>query len=182
MSIAGRTSLPQHRSNGEGFALIELVAVVLLMAVAMAMVLNLSFRQGDSYRLRASGRKAFAFFNGCRDRAVLDGVANACSYDPVSRTLTAELGGSLPLPDGVGLLRPEDRPDDRPGVDPEKSEESVNLEAPYEIALFYADGSAEGGTLWLAAGDMALSIRLDPVLGTPKVAKRLKPVAEVDMR
>ena len=166
ISIAGRTDI--SLSKPPGFTLIELVAVIFLMTLGLSLVLGVNYRQRESFKLRSGGRQTFAFLNACRDLAVLSGRENVCGYAPATgRLFEATRNKTLALPEGVRVLRPE-------GLDP-----TLEENAAFPLAVFYADGSAESGTVWLSAGDKALPIELDPVLGSPKISRRLIPLTEL---
>lgn len=170
----------------------EVVVVIFLMALGLSMAMGFNFAQQKSTRLRSAGRDLYAFLASSRSQAVLSGKSNVCWYAPAKDMLFSDLRNkTLSLPEGVSILRPGelglDTTEETPtssgvqifGLDDEEG--LPHEERPVSLVVFYADGSAEAGTIWLTSGDRVLAVEMDPVLGEPKIASKLIPRSELPL-
>lgn len=156
MSAAGRTS-PGIRPcrSSSGFSLLELLAVLLIIAVATGVFLGYNYTQRDTVQLRSAMGELRQFLRLAQGYALLEGQENECVYDVQSHVFRESLRGrELPLPEVVVV----DLSDLEAGQDVSRF-----------ITLFYPDGSSQGGMIRLGAAGQELTVRIDPVLGDTTV-------------
>lgn len=141
---------------GRGFTLIEIIIVVLLVAVSMAVVVGINFRQRSDFKLRAAARHTAAFFNTARSAAVMEGVDNLVMYEPKPNAVVDGVRNkTIELPKGIAFV---------PNYEVEEGQ-------PFPLVLFYSDGSAQAETLRITTGERSMFLRTDPILGRTKVTR-----------
>ncbi len=149
------THLPASKGDSDGFTLVELLVVMVLLALSVSIWYGINFRQRDSFRLKTATRSLHAFFLASRSYALLADQDNECHYLPDSRTIEESLRQrQLKLPEGIAIsLSADEEP----------------LQEPELLLTFYADGSAAGGPLFICSGSRQLVMAVDPVLGEVRI-------------
>ncbi len=134
-----------------GFSLLELLVVMLIISVSLGIFLGYNYTQRDTVMLRSTVSEARQFLRMAQGFALLEGRDNACVYQPQEHLLRETLRGrELILPEIV-----------RVSTDDLQPLGDANL----LVTTFFADGSALGGRLKLAVADREMVIRVDPILG-----------------
>ncbi|HEY3912310.1 MAG TPA: GspH/FimT family pseudopilin [Stellaceae bacterium] len=134
-----------------GFTLIELLVVLAIIGLMLVVVPR--FVAGvPSVRLRATADDMVATLRQLHETAIRRQTTTGFVLDPATRTYrlsTAAGAHALPaIVTRVGFTAVAFRPIER----------TVSI-------LFYADGSASGGTIRLRHGDLSASIRVDWLTG-----------------
>jgi general secretion pathway protein H len=134
-----------------GFTLIELLVVLAIIGLMLTAVPN--FVAGSpGVRLRAAAADLVATLRLLHDAAIRRQITTGFVLDPAARTYRlSTAGGTRALPavvTGVGVTPVAIRPGERTAQ-----------------ILFYADGSASGGTIRLRHGDLSTSVRVDWLTG-----------------
>ena len=144
------------RLNSSGFTLIEIIIVVILLALSLSLLLGVNYSQRDSFRLKTGSRSLYSFFLAARSYALLENRDNECRYFPESRLIEESLRQKhMSLQDGIVInTNSKDMREDR----------SVHL------VTFFSDGSAGSGSVVMQAGDKAITLHIDPVLGSVRLA------------
>jgi len=134
---------------------VELLVVMVLLALSVSIWYGINFRQRDSFRLKTAARSLHAFFLASRSYALLADQDNECHYLPDSRTIEESLRQrQLKLPKGITISL---------------SAEGEPLREKELLLTFYADGSADGGPLFIHSGSRQLVMEVDPVLGKVEI-------------
>ena len=144
-----------------GFSLLELLVVMLIMSIALGLFLGYNYSQRDTAMLRSAVNETRQFLRMAQGFAILEGRDNECLYLSEGHVLRESLRGrELALPDVVRLDVEDDQ---RP-----RNEEHAL------VALFYGDGSALGNTVKLSAANLDMLITIDPILGETRVDERMR--------
>ena len=144
------------RLNSSGFTLIEIIIVVILLALCVSLLLGINYSQQDSFRLKKDSRSLYSFFLAARSYALLENRDNECRYFPESRLIEESLRKKhMSLQDGIVI--------NTNGKDM-REDQSVHL------VTFFSDGSAGSGSVVMKAGEKAITLRIDPVLGSVHLA------------
>ncbi|WP_158269856.1 type II secretion system protein [Desulfonatronum sp. SC1] len=134
-----------------GFSLLELLVVMLIISVSLGIFLGYNYTQRDTVMLRSTVSEARQFLRMAQGFALLEGRDNECVYQPQEHLLRETLRGrELTLPEIVRVSAEDLQP---------------LGDAHLRVTAFYADGSSLGGRLKLAAADREMVIRMDPILG-----------------
>ncbi len=134
-----------------GFSLLELLVVMLIISVALGIFLGYNYAQRDTVMLRSAVSETRQFLRLAQGYALLEGRNNECVFLPLEHLLRETLRGrELTLPENVRLSANDLEPLDDEHL---------------RVTVFFADGSSLGGRLMLAAAEREMVIRIDPVLG-----------------
>ena len=129
------------RSQQSGFSLIEIMAVMILMAVVLTMV-GVSFSRGISAaEVRSAGRNLMAAVRVTRGEAIISREEQRLVFnlDENYYLIPARGNKRIDLPDGMDM-----------GLLTARSEMQSETEG---AIRFFPDGSSTGGRVTLAAGD-----------------------------
>jgi general secretion pathway protein H len=145
----------RERFNSSGFTLIEMVAVMLI--IAMVAGLAVSFTAGTGRpQLEALALDAAALFRRERTSAILTGHSRVVLLDAGTRTLAGDGGDAVRLPRDVAIdVLGED------GV----------LAGEREVVRFVPDGSASGAVMRLSREGAGYEIRVNWFTGGVSVEK-----------
>ena len=156
----GERKLPRIPERGRraagGFTLLELMAVLLVLAAVLAVSLPSITRPagGSSTELRAAARTVAAGLRQTRDRAITASRAAVMEFDVESRRI--RLGSrTRQLPRWVRL-----------GLFTARSE---RIDATRGTIRFFPDGSSTGGRAMLATDNRSLSVDVDWLTGRVSV-------------
>ena len=141
-----KSESPRMQGKG-GFRLLELLVVFL----------GFNYSAKDSVELKAAA-EAGQFFRVARGYALIEGADNECVYLHQGHLLRETLRGrELELPEAVRLVLGDG---EHPGVGEEDG---------MSLAVFFADGSAQGEDIRLSAAGRTLRLRIAPVLGEARL-------------
>ena len=147
ISKAGKTRSIQ------GFTLIEMIVVLVLLAFSATLVFGLNLRQRDKFVLRDFGVSLGSYLQLVRSTALTQGRTGTCVLDlDTSRVLSPITSRILAVPVGLGIARPE------APFEPNAEDQLLLME-------FYMDGSAAGGNIALEYKGYLGLIQVDPLLG-----------------
>ena len=144
--------------NKQGFTLIELIMVLLLIGVSMAIVLPNIGRGLQEREVRSSALGLAAAARDLRSRALFDGVPQQLVVNlPQSSYLVAR-SKEVHLPDDVKFASVEG---------------GESLDRDIKRFYFFPNGSTLGGEIVLSDSDKAISylIRLEPLTGKVEVSR-----------
>ncbi len=151
-----RNGEPGTVNNNNGFTLLEMLVVLLIITVATGLFLGMNFRHKDSVAARSFASELSQFMRTARSYAILEGRENLCEYHPLESKVVERLKGRyLRLPDNVELVF----------EDKEKDQKHI-------FASFFEDGSLIVDSFAVRAGEHVLLPQTDPLLG--KVRFRLE--------
>ncbi|WP_045221774.1 prepilin-type N-terminal cleavage/methylation domain-containing protein [Desulfonatronum thioautotrophicum] len=140
--------------RSDGFSLLELLVVVLIMGAAMGVLFGYNYTQRETVRLRSSVGEVGQFLRMAQGLAILEGQDNGVVFLAERHVLRETLRGrELTLPEVVRLVG------NGGGTEGEES----------RLVLFFADGSAMGEDLLFTAAEREIRLRIDPILGEAKV-------------
>ncbi len=140
-----------NNQPSNGFSLLELLVVLLIMSVSMGLFFGMNFRQKESVVVRSFASELTMFLAAARSQAILDGLDNACVYKREKNAVIQELNQkAMDVPEEVQLVRHGSEGDD--------AEEFV-------LALFQADGSLILEDFVLSSGDLKYFPEADPFMG-----------------
>ena len=148
--------------NKQGFTLIELIMVLLLIGVSMAIVLPNIGRGLQEREVRSSALGLAAAARDLRSRALFDGVPQQLVVNlPQSSYLVAR-SKEVHLPDDVKFASVEG---------------GESLDRDIKRFYFFPNGSTLGGEIVLSDSDKAISylIRLEPLTGKVEVSRGNNP-------
>ena len=132
----------------------------MIMSISLGVFLGFNYSAKDSVELKAAAAEAGQFFRVARGYALIEGADNECVYLHQGHLLRETLRGrELELPEAVRLVSGDG---EHPGVG---EEEGMSL------AVFFADGSAQGEAIRLSAAGRGLRLRIDPVLGEARLVE-----------
>ncbi len=132
---------PAQRASSDGFTLIEMIVVLVVLGLVGSIVLSRGPLRSPILDLRAGARVMVAEMRGARARAIDSDHDVVFTVDAARRDYGVRGGARRPLPAGLEL---SGRP------------------AP---VVFHPDGSASGGTVTLAENGRQLAIRVDWLTG-----------------
>lgn len=139
------------RMAAPGFTLIELLVVLGIIAAAMIVVPNIVSGL-PGVRLRAAADDMVATLRGLHERAVRHQETTEFILDPVGRVYRSSTDSGIhalpPVVNAIGFRAIAIGP----------AEPSIRIR-------FFADGSANGGTIRLRHGDLSASIVIDWLTG-----------------
>ena len=150
-----------RRLHDQGFSLLELVVVVLIIALVMAVSYPSISRGTNSIHMRTTARDILNTFRYAREKAVTEqmGMQVAVSREKQQLVLSTELGEgtrTYVLPRNVKIQR--------------MSLAGTEIESGLLIVRFLPNGSAENAGLWLKSDNgTELRIVTDPITGGARV-------------
>ncbi len=145
----------------DGFTLLEVVIVILIMSLALAVTYPVMSRGSTALRLRASGRDLLNLMRYAREKAITEQTVMVMLADrgTNSITLTDEMGQGkhvLTLPKGVRIQKL--------ALDGQEVTEGPLL------IRFLSNGSTENAEVLLAADNgAALRVFTDPITGGARI-------------
>jgi prepilin-type N-terminal cleavage/methylation domain-containing protein len=132
-----------------GFSLLEMLVVLLIIAVTMGLFFGINFRQKESIIIRSFSSELSMFMAAARGQAILDGRENICVYHPQARLVSEELKHrSLAVPEEIELVF----------EDSETAEKHV-------LAIFYPDGSLVLEDFFVRSPEHKYLPEADPFMG-----------------
>ena len=147
MLKAGRTRQTQ------GFTLMEMIVVLVLLAFSATLVFGLNLRQRDKFVLRDFGVSLGSYLQLVRSTALTQVRTGTCVLDLESGQVFSPLSTrTLSVPQGLGIARPQ------ASFEPDAQDQLVLME-------FFMDGSAAGGNIALEYKGYLGLIQVDPLLG-----------------
>jgi type II secretion system protein H len=182
------------RSLQQGFTLIEIMIVVILIGIMTAMILPEMRGTFQDALLRSTGRKMVEVLNLANSRAVSLNQAHKVVFDRKAHRYTIEQsahtqddrGGSVAMRDIAGgdgeidpsltvevqkaEVEPAELGDDAP---PTVSEDAAMADRRRDVIAFYADGTADATELVLRDRDgFQLILRINPITARVQVMER----------
>ncbi|MBX3689863.1 MAG: GspH/FimT family pseudopilin [Dokdonella sp.] len=146
------------RSHARGFTLIELIAVILLLAIAMTIV-SISFsRSLQSAKIRAASRDLVAALRYTRGQAIVKGKSQALVLDLEKNAYTAPGKPTRELPKGMMLRL--------------TTAESEVTAANSGGIRFFPDGSSTGGHIAVLQGQREWRINVAWLTGDIELNER----------
>lgn len=143
-----------------GFSLLELLVVMLIMSIALGLFLGYNFAQRDTAQLRSAANEAVQFLRMAQGFALLEGTDNECLYLSEGHLLRESLRGrELTLPEVVRLV---------PGDQVSRNEDVLSM------AMFYSDGSARADVITLTVDDWKMVLTVDPILGDTSMEEQVR--------
>lgn len=138
----------ESSSKREGFTLLELLVVLILMSLATGLFLGINFRQKESLQARAFATELSQFLRTARSQAMVQGRKNTCRLGKGGAEVQDSLRGkSLAVPGGV-RIKLQNPQGDKP-----------------LLATFYPDGSLVLEELRLVSEQQSLRPKADLLLG-----------------
>lgn len=129
------------RRSDQGFTLIEMIVVLVVLALAGSIVVARGPLHSPTLDLRAAARTLATDLRSTRSQAVDDDHDLAFTIDPVLHDYGQRGGRRHALPPGIAVTTP------MPPI------------------LFHPDGSSSGGSIVLTKADHSLVIRVDWLTG-----------------
>ncbi|MFT5775242.1 prepilin-type N-terminal cleavage/methylation domain-containing protein [Hyphomonas sp.] len=126
-----------------GFTLIEMLVAMVIVALGMSVAATTLIRSGSNFEARRIAREITTLASEARYSADRDGRPRALVFDVAARTLTAESGESLYVPEPFHVEL--------------ASAESVG---PGRIA-FYPGGASSGGQVRLTSPRIEIVVKVD---------------------
>ena len=147
-SRAGDSEVP----NQQGFTLVELLVVLLILTIALAAVAQVAARRSPELELRAAATETAALFREARAIAIQSNSETAVAVDLEARTLSIDPGGhERDLSPDIGItLRT---------VASNKTDDAIGL------VRFFPDGSSTGGRVTLFAGERTYHVVVNWLTG-----------------
>lgn len=142
--------MPTSRTEAQaGFTLLELLAVLVIMALSATAVMSVGRSSLESARARSFLVEAEAMFRDARTTAIMTHTQTAVTIDVEGRRLSIEGGRSLDMPRGVTL--------------------DAKVAAPKGGGLpavrFYPSGSSSGGELAFSFRGRSYGLRINWLTG-----------------
>lgn len=150
-SGVGRIKTPScsELPTPEGFSLLEMLVVLLIISVTMGLFFGVNFRQKESVVIRSFASELSMFLQAARGQAVADGRTNLCFYYPEKALITDELKGrNIQVPEGVEIVF----------KDKDHSER-------YVFASFFSDGSLILEDFFIKSQEHEYHPEADPFMG-----------------
>lgn len=149
-------------SNSNGFSLLELVLVLMLLALSTLIVLPNLERKLEERTIRGSALSLAAVARDLRNRALDQGVPQRLVLNLAQNSYRGTEGGEVQLP-------PEVKFADVTGGE--------IVDSDVRQFLFFPNGSSYGGRIALSAGDHSASytLRFERLTGRIEVARDEKP-------
>lgn len=137
----------------QGFTLIEIIIVLVLLAFSATMVLGLNLGQRDKYALRDFALSLGSYLQLARSTALAQGQSGPCFLDQeVGRITSPILDRTLTVPRGVGIGFQNALP-------------MGDTDTPVLLVEFSMDGSASGADIVLESKGYTAVITVNPLLG-----------------
>jgi general secretion pathway protein H len=148
---------PARREPGAtcGFSLIEMLAVLAIIALATALAMPLAMGPSDALRLDAAGRDLVAALRLTRAAAIARNADSELTIDVDRRTFESPAVPTRPLPPDLRVKLKI--------AEPERAHSQGSFR-------FFPDGSSTGGDVVLALHGKELKICVDWLSGIPRQA------------
>ena len=143
---------PATAINQQGFTLLELIATLLIMALAVALAAPVIGRSSETIRVRADVARFSAIMRHARQQAIATRQPHSVVVDPVAHR--------------VAIMTGEDEVREARALPPE-----LVLEADPPAALtvrFESQGVSNGGSFRLASGNTRYRVQVDALTGRVK--------------
>jgi general secretion pathway protein H len=134
-----RFPIPESRPRARGFTLVELIAVVVLLAIVMSIVTFSFSKSLESTRVRAASRDLVAALRYTRGQAIVKGEQKVLSLDLENNSYTAPDKSPVRLPENM-VLRLTTAAQEQTG------ESTGGIR-------FFPDGSSTGGNIAVILGE-----------------------------
>jgi len=155
--VAGPAAWPARR-RPRGFTLVELMAVILLIAIAMTIV-SVSFSKSlRAAKIRAASRDLVAALRYTRGQAIVKGKSQALVLDLDENSYTAPGKGAVKLPEGMNLRL--------------TTAEIEQTGANSGGIRFFPDGSSTGGNIAVLQGQREWRINVAWLTGDIELNER----------
>lgn len=125
--------------RSRGFTLMELIAVIILLGVAMSVVTFSFSKSMQSAKIRGASRDLVAALRYTRGQAIVKGEARVLTLDLEHNTYTAPDKAPVSLPEGMRLQLTT-------AADEQTGENVAGIR-------FFADGSSTGGNIAIFMGE-----------------------------
>ena len=143
---------PAAAINQQGFTLLELIATLLVMALAVALAAPTIGRSTETIRMRAEVARFSAILRHARQEAIATRQPHSVVVDPVGRRVAITAGE-----DEVREARP---------LPPELL---IDADPPTALTVrFEPQGVSNGGSFRLASGNIRYRVRVDALTGRVK--------------
>lgn len=142
----------RSRSMDAGFTLLEVILVLFLISLILGLSTIFFANTLPSSRLNATAREISATIRHARDLALINGEKQTITINLDSRYYQLEGVSQKNIPSGIALQV----------IDPLLGE---IRQGEYSL-IFNATGAMEGGTIVLSTEKKAVSIQLDPIVGS----------------
>jgi len=144
------------RRRDHGFTLLEVMAVIVVIALATALIANTIGGGLGQARVRAAAKDLVAALRYTRSQAVVKGQAQALTLDVEKRAYQAPGRGWVELPDGMQLTMLT--------AAQERVDEGVGR------IRFFPDGASTGGNVRLIRGEAEWQINVAWLTGEVSLA------------
>lgn len=153
---------PRQRSFlKNGFTLIELTIVIFLMLLILAIVAVNFASTLSSNKLNTTAREISSALRNAKASTYFKGETQTVEFDLEERKYGLTGRGSKELPEGMKIQV----------VDPLLGE----IDKGKWQVVFSPEGSVSGGTIILSSGDRTVHLKVDPIVGSVKIAEGQKP-------
>ena len=152
-----KTRLDINYSTNQGFTLVELVFVMVLIALVMGLVATSMSSSISSAEARAASRKLVASLRYTRTRAILDKTEKVLLFDIENRSYQAPGRKQIDLPEGVEFT-----------VTTARSELTSDSVAGIR---FFPDGGSTGGHIELLANGREYRINVAWLTGETRLQR-----------
>jgi general secretion pathway protein H len=122
-----------------GFSLVEVLAVLVLMALVLGLVGNSIYRSLDAVKIRRAGKEVTAALRYTRGQAIINRDERYLEVNVEERSYRAPEKDAVILPEGVDMTL--------------KTATADILDNATGRIRFFADGSSTGGRMTLTAGE-----------------------------
>ncbi|MFC5489670.1 GspH/FimT family pseudopilin [Dokdonella soli] len=136
--MTNHPSRPRARKRALGFTLIELMAVIVLLAIALTAVTFSFSKSLQGARIRGASRDLVAALRYTRGQAIVKGEQEVLTLDLDNNSYTAPGKGAVQLPKGMSLRL--------------TTAETEQTGANSGGIRFFADGSSTGGRISVLQG------------------------------
>ena len=148
---------PQCRARSGGFTLIEIVAVMLLIALVIGIASFTLSGSINSAKVRAAGRDLVAAMRYTRGQAIVSGEEQVLEIDVEERTYQAPKRAVVELPGKMDLRL--------------VTAESEQTGETSGAIRFYPDGSSTGGRVRLIAGEREWNVEVAWLTGEIRLSE-----------
>jgi type II secretion system protein H len=160
--------------KNEGFSLIELMVVLILISLSIALVTPSLSRFSRTVELRAAAKKVSTIFRYCRSEAVNKGLVYQTLFDSNSREVRVQSMARNEEKDEKGKEKISEKAYLLPEGIRMKEVDNPSSQSPPGSPLmeFYPNGGSNGGTILLDSQDrIGYKIKVDFLTGMVKVER-----------